>query len=135
MSEKLYEDGSIIVDETRYVVDGTTYPINSIASVSTATIVYDDEHTGSWPHLIGSAIVGAILMFSVLGGGGFVAFIISLIAFGYAYMMKPKVESFANEYCVEISTSAGVQKTYTTHKKKKIIEIVEAINTAIIKRG
>jgi len=34
MIKPLYEQNQVMVDSTRYIVEGTTYPINSIASVS-----------------------------------------------------------------------------------------------------
>lgn len=107
------------------------YPINSIASVNAATITYADEHSGSWLNLAGGVVVGII----AISMGSIIGIIIGLVAFGYAYMMKPRVETFENNYSVEISTSAGSQQTFTTSEKEKVLSIVNAINEAIINRG
>ncbi len=47
MSNKFYDDGHILVDETRYVVGNKTIPINSITAVEPKEIVYPDKKVGT----------------------------------------------------------------------------------------
>jgi len=135
MSSKLYENAGITVDSTRYVVNGTTYPINSIASVNAKTISRPDEHSGSWLALAGLAIFGAFLL--IVGIAKIIGVLIGLglIVAAFAYAMKPSVRKFEDKYSVEIATSAGSTDTYTTSTITIVQDIVEAINEAIIARG
>lgn len=121
MSDRLYESDSVIVEKTRYVVDGTTYPVSSIVAVAATS-----EEFGSWVTLIIAVFIGFV-GFKELSLAGIV---VGIIAFGYAYYKRPR-----KEYYVEISTAAGRRETFASTDKTEVFDIVEAINNAIVARG
>jgi L-lactate permease len=126
----LYDKNGVQVDDTRFVVNGTTYPVNSIASV---TAIQGVE--GSWIDvfklLIGVGVAGAILpIFLGQNLGNTIGGIVILAGIYLAWKFKPK-----QIYYVQISTSGGDQRAYASYDPNEIQEIVDAINQAIINRG
>ena len=134
----IYDKNGIKVDNTRYMVGGETFPLNSIASV------------GAWTHNSGSYFYVAVCIVAVLYGayGIFIpspdlwdksgnemaiaftkypAFLFGLVG---ALIYIPKVK-----YVVRISTSSGQIDSYNSKDANEIDEIVAAINEAIIGRG
>ncbi len=116
-----YNKNGILVDQSRYNVEGETFPINTIASVSAQKITN--------PKLI---IPG--LLFTLVGliniafnpGIGFLALVAGAVFLYFA---------FAAKYAVRITNAAGNADSYMSKNREEILEIVDAINEAIVNRG
>ena len=120
----IYEKNGVQVDSARYVVNGETFPINSIASVRAYEVA-----TGSIKNMIIGIIV-AIVGLGMLGSSAVVGLIMIAIGAAMAYFNKP-----GKVYSVRTSTSAGEADSYTSSENNEVMDIVNAINEAIIKRG
>ena len=124
--EKVYYDkGNCTITESRAIIDGTTYPMNNISSVSTGVL----EKSGGTLYA-----TGAILAFAGIAnmednpGAGLVFIIIgAVVAF-----MGTKVK---NDYIVKVGSAGAEKDSLTSQDKELIDEIVNAINEAIIDRA
>jgi hypothetical protein len=179
----IYDDGHILVDDTRFVIGNKTIPINAIVSI---------EATRSSDRIIGKKIVSEgikgktdyksliIISIILIITVGFWFFLLNdfwnddknycfelpfyaaftliptvivgiIVSFILGYPLehllpkswegtpdfKPKYEDILapTEYTIWIKTSAGSSSIYTSENEYKIDLIVDAINTAIIRRG
>ena len=145
MSEIFYNNNDVLVDQTRYVVAGKTFPINSIASVDIGSIdnnkgyiVTQKKEPPSWA---GALIIGGVGLIMVTSFTSMWLIVLGLLVIAFAAFawLPVKEEGYQDttpvEYTVKITTSAGESDSYTSLNKGDIIEIVEAINGAIIARG
>lgn len=141
----LYDKNGIQVDNTRYIVFGETFPINSIASV-----VAEKEKKGNSFFL---ALGIALLLYGLYGVFGWyidingapdvnlfrtierlLPLVLPMVAtlFGLVIAINT-IPSL--RYVVQISTSAGSRDTYKSKDRNEILEIVNAINEGVISRG
>jgi hypothetical protein len=121
MEEKIfYQNGSISVTQSRFIVENKTYAVRNISSVQIGVI------TASWrPGLI-IIFIGAIFAWSQ--ENLLIGLIIIIIGGLYIYFLK-------NKYSVRISTNAGSTDGLISTNEQYIAEIVDALNEAIIHTG
>ena len=123
--EKVYYDkGNCKITESRAIIDGTTYPMNNISSVSTGVV----ERNGTNAYIFGGTLIlcGFVIMYEGMFGMMSILFI---LAGGLAIYAGSKLK---NDYIVKIG-SAGAEKDGLTSQDRQLIdEIVNAINEAII---
>ena len=122
----LYDSNGVQVDTTRFIVNGTTYPINTISSVQ-ALQTKDKDWKLAIGAAIGGLVAGSALENSV---GGTIGFAIIIGGFIGAYYLRPK-----DLYYVNIATAGGEQQAYASYNANEISQIVDAINQAIVNRG
>lgn len=126
----LYNHAEVQITSLRAVFGAKTYAISNITSVEGQKI----EPSGCFP--ISLAILGgALTLFGALaafadGGFGMLMFGLLLLIPGVAIYRSAK-PSFA----VNITTSAGEVKAYTSNDWETIRQIVEALNNAIVQKG
>ncbi len=147
MSDVIYQNGDVFVDGTRFNVQGKTYPINSIASVQAVRlnddVISKKEEREKVENRVFLSSAGAFIAFLVAGSSlpngirlfGVLLFIGALYWLIVSLKTSKPQDEYIERYAVEIETSAGATRTYTSNSKDEIIQIVEAINTAIINRG
>ncbi len=126
-NNNFYDDGSIIIDSTKYTVSGTTYHINNITSVHIVEMNYNDKKKGCWITVILSSSFALFMFYTMTNIGLF----LGLIAFIFAFFNQPAIQIFESEYHVEILTSLGLQTIFSTSDEDKVLSIVEAMNRAI----
>lgn len=123
MSEQMYFDqDGVSVSNSRLVVKGTTYPINSIASVR-ATESKPIPLTGIFLILVG---------FGLLLGGDPKLYMFGPIVMGLGIFMIVKKSKV---YSVVLRTSSGESQVLDSKDKSQVLSIVEALNKSIIDRG
>lgn len=123
MSEQTYFDqGNVRVTSARFVVNGTTYPINSIASVRASE---------SKPIPL-TAIILVLVGFGILLGGQASLLLFGALAIGLGILWIVKK---AKVYAVVLRTSSGESQVLESKDKAHVLSIVEALNTSIIARG
>lgn len=125
----LYNRAEVQITSLRAVFGAKTYAISNITSVEGQKI----EPSGCMP--IGLSLAGGLLVMvgvvqALDGEFGTLAFGLLLLIPGIAIYRSAK-PSFA----VNITTSAGEVKAYTSNDWETIRQIVEALNNAIIQKG
>jgi hypothetical protein len=126
----LYDKNGVQVDTTRFIVHGTTYPINTISSVQ-ALQTKDRDWKLAIGAVIGGLLVGGMVESSVGGTiGSILGFAVIIGGFVGAYYLRPK-----NLYYVSIATASGEQQAYASYDMQEIQDIVNSINQAIVNRG
>ena len=128
MSQVYYNNDSVYVDSTRYKVEGTTYPINGITSVSA------EKYEKPTRHISGFILTVLGIIFFLLSYRYNLFFIIIGLLFflpGLARLMDNPNAT----YSVKILTAAGEHNTLMSENEPMISDIIEAINQAIIARG
>lgn len=130
MSEEItiFEKDTIKVTNLRAVIDAKTYSISNISAVEARRI----EPSGCMP--AGLTISGIfVLLFSLTNIRDLVPLLITgaLLLFIGIGMLRQNKPQFA----VQISTSSGEVKAYSSPNKEEIDQIVNALNEAIIKKG
>ena len=120
MSEKSYfKNEEVSVSTTRFQVPGTTYPVNSITSVTNFVIAPKRGLS------IGLGILGIILF---LAGEILYGVIFLGVAILIWIIQKTK-------FAVRISTAGGQVDAIISTDQAEIGKIVTALNEAIIERG
>lgn len=127
-----YSDGVIQVTNARAVLEGKTYAMSNITSVTMGKIP-----ANPWIGIL-MAVAGLLMLlfsFSVLpedvgerGACLFFALLVVVLGVALAYFAKAK-------YVVKIGSASGEADALTSTDKDYIQKIVNAINEAIIKRG
>jgi len=159
MSNTIYEKNDVLVDASRYMVEGTMYPINSVASVaayahdksSQRRAIRNDWLNGNATDLqelkdsrkkaIIATILGAATLYFFTNGFGLSIFTLALIYLAYAlyslnkFVESPEPEGPTDSYSVKISTAAGETDSYRSYSRQEINNIVTAINEAVLVRG
>ena len=155
-----YENKDVMIDATRYVVNGKTYPINNITSVETGIVQYKDivkteyfPSKGGWawwlPLMlpIPGAMIGATYSFYTESFIDFIIFtpLVAVIFYVLGLVMEKKIfqEEYSiehrtevpHDYAVRVTTAGGQVDSYKSKDQDIVDVIVEAINQAIIERG
>lgn len=158
MENVIYENGNVYVDTTKYRVDNKTYPINGIASVEMGRNNYEDvydytetipaKHGWTWAMYIVLPLLGIFIAWT--SSHGFSNTIVALfwwivgalitaaVLHGFLFEDSKSIDYYKPvppDYTVKISTSAGDTDSYVSKDQDLISEIVDAITTAITKRG
>lgn len=124
----VYQDANIHVTNLRAMLQGKTYAMANITSVSMFT-----HYANKTPGII-VAIFGALLFLALLASREMVgcAFIFGggLIAVGVAYAISQK-----NHYWVRIGSASGEMNALSSHDRDYILRVVSAMNDAIVQRG
>lgn len=124
---ELFDDGLVTVTRTRAILDGTTYAMANITSV---TMLVQPRWTALLVVGLAFAAAGAIVLAKVAEGGSAGAFLLglgALLALVY-WLRKPK-------YWVRIGTAGAEVDAVYSHDPEWTTRVVEAINEAIISRG
>lgn len=115
-----YQDQSVRVTQSRFIVGNKTYAMRNISSVSIFTI----EKSRFGP--IAMIVFGAMLLFGksiwLLG--------VVIVGLGVAWLFLLK-----NDYAVRISTNAGEVNSIQSNDQHYIQKIVDALNEALVHRG
>ncbi|MEH6306198.1 DUF6232 family protein [Olivibacter sp. CPCC 100613] len=115
-----YQDGDIIVTQSRYIAQATTYAMRNISSVKLKKIPAERRM--------------AIIMFL----GGFLmlfssdARVIGVLLIAVAITLFVYIK---DEFAVRISTNAGETNTFISKNREHVQKIVDALNEAIIYGG
>ena len=121
MEEKIFFDaGNISVSNSRFIVDGQTYAIDSVTLVK-AGVKQAKKGTGI---LIG--LIGVFVLFSVK------PFLWGLVIMMFATLA---LIGARNKYSVVLSTSSGENQALTSEDRTQIEQVFSAINEAIVSRG
>jgi uncharacterized membrane protein YciS (DUF1049 family) len=164
MEEKVfYDDGENKVTNTRFVTGSQTYAISNITSVgikevSNPAVVVDkvvgkkDEGLG-WKGFILPLVVGIITFYYYLTSGHYDFSRLISVIFGFPITIfllfiafweasktiditeKHTVKEAFTSYVLVLTSSAGETKAIESQDKSIIVELVDAINNAIISRG
>ena len=121
MEEKtFYQDGSVIVTQTRFIVGSKTFAMRNISSVQIGLI---EAHRTPYYIFI---VIGICLAF--IPQARFLGIIIVVIAGTIAYFLKDK-------YSVRITTNSGATDGLISENKGYIQQVVTALNDAIVYIG
>lgn len=120
---EFYNNGEVVVSNSRFIVDATTYAMSGITSVTRGQMIPSKA-----PALI-SFIIGLILLLLVTGTW---AKIIGIILIVIAYFIY---KSLKTEYIVILKSSSGESKALSSTDLDYINEVIEAVNDALVHRG
>ena len=121
MEGKIFFDaGNISVSNSRFIVDGQTYAIDSVTSVN-AGVKQAKKGTGI---LIG--LIGVFVLFSAK------PFLWGTSYYDVRYLA---LIGARNKYSVVLSTSSGDNQALTSEDRTQIEQVFSAINEAIVSRG
>lgn len=115
-----YQDGNVIVTQSRFVTASKTYAMRNISSV----FIYEIIKSRKLPIVL--LVIGVLLLTSDSAR----LFGFCLLAAGIGLLLVIK-----NEFAVRISTNAGESNSIVSRDKAYIQQIVNALNEAIIYRG
>lgn len=121
-----FNEGSVVITNSRAVIGGTTYAMSNITSVG----------MGSTPASRALGIIIAIFgVLVLLGGaaaesGGVIAFGVVVLAVGIAAAVLPKPT-----YIVKLGSASGEQRALSSKDREFIERVVNAMNGAIVHRG
>ena len=124
----IYQDANIHVSNLRAILQGKTYAMANVTSVSMFTQV-----ANTTPGVIIAALGGLLALAgfgSDDGFGCFVTFGLMLLAVGIAYFVSQK-----NVYWVRIGSASGETNALSSRDRDYINRIVNAMNEAIVRRG
>jgi hypothetical protein len=122
-AEKVYySDGAITVTSTRAILEGKTYAMANVTSVSLA-------ETREWAGCGGLLLLLGILPALFLFGG---SELIGLI--GLAMLIGGIAAMNAKSYVVRIGSASGEANVLQNKDRQHIQKIVDAVNRAIIER-
>lgn len=115
-----YQDGNVIVTQSRFVTASKTYAMRNISSV----FLYEIIKSRKLP--ITLIVIGALM----LASNSARLFGLCVLALGIVLLFLIK-----NEFAVRISTNAGESNSIVSKDKAYVQQIVTALNEAIIHRG
>lgn len=118
--QKFYEDGNVIVTQSRFVASSKTYAMRNISSVSIGEI----KKSKVFQILV--IIVGVIM----LTGEGTRVYGVVAIAMGALLLYFIR-----NEYSVRINSNSGENDGFVSKDRERIEKIVNAVNEAMVLRG
>jgi UPF0716 family protein affecting phage T7 exclusion len=122
MEEKIFlNNGKVMVSNSRFVVEGQTYAISNITSVTSG------KTEGKQFKTIIFLVIGLVLLTS-----GTVGILIGLFLLVAAFR---NVDSLKTTYTVILNTSAGENKALSSHDQAYVSTIIAALNDAIVSRG
>lgn len=115
-----YQEGNVIVTQSRFVTASKTYAMRNISSV----FLYEIVKSRKLP--IALVVIGILMLTSDSAR----IFGLCVLALGIALLFLIK-----NEFAVRISTNAGESNSIVSKDRAYIQRIVTALNEAIIHRG
>lgn len=120
-NEKIFfQDANVTVTQSRFIVDGKTYAMRNISSVSNYRIV----KSKAIPVLI--TAIGILCLFdNALRGYGA---IMALVGGIWWYLLK-------DEYSVRINSNSGESNAFRSKDEYYVQTIVDAVANAIVFRG
>lgn len=125
----VYQDANIYVTNLRAMLQGKTYAMANVTSVSVFTQVGNKT-----PGVI-VAVLGGFLFLGGFGGdngvqGCFFTFGLIMLAIGVALFVSAK-----DVYWVRIGSASGEMNALSSKDRDYIMRIVNAMNDAIVRRG
>lgn len=127
----VYQDANIHVTNLRAMLQGKTYAMANVTSVSVFT-----QFGNKTPGVI-LAVLGGFLFLGGFGSGGdssaqgcFFTFGLILLAIGVALFVSAK-----DVYWVRIGSASGEMNALSSKDRDYIMRIVNAMNDAIVRRG
>jgi Family of unknown function (DUF6232) len=121
-NDTIFTRGDILITTTIARFGNASYPIASIAAVSTK-----DDHSGSLGCGVILAVGGAIAIFSSDFRQGLI-----WLAIGVGLIW---VGNLATKKVLVLATSSGDQQVFKSRDKQLVSELKLAIETAVSKRG
>lgn len=121
-----YNEGNVKITNARAILDTRTFAMNGITSVSMSSKA---------PPIFLPAVlilIGVIVGLMSIGNDGWLGYVIAMVLIGAGVGLYKMASTM---YTVRVGSASGEQNAYTTSNQDQIRKIVEAINTAIIKRG
>lgn len=121
-----YNEGNVKITNARAILDKRTFAVNGVTSVS----MHAKAPSIVWPVILG--LIGIVVGLTSIGKEGWVGYVVAVLFIGAAVGLYKMTSTM---YTVKIGSASGEVNAYTTNNRDQISKIVEAINTAIIKRG
>lgn len=139
MEERFFDDGNVLVTNSRVIAQGDTYALANITSCKVRQEELYDVNEGLKVLRFLVAVVGVVLSLwvaSELGRQGgacmiwLVGVVLSVLAamaikYKFAYML----------YSIHLGDSSGEQKVLASRDRDWIFQIADAVNHAIVARG
>jgi hypothetical protein len=120
-----YQEGDVIVTQSRFIVRGETFAMRNITSVR--SMRFEHAHKGS-SKVIAVGLLVALSGFLFGRGAGWLGAGIIVLGIVCATNEKPT-------YAVFLTTSAGEVSAYQSADPDTVARIVQALNDSIIARG
>jgi len=126
-TEKTYsQQGDIIVTSARFIVGSQTFAMRNITSVQ----IVENEPNNPYPGYL--MMLGCATVLIGFSNSSISASTLGLvIAAAGGYWAWQQTSTFS----VVLTTAAGEVSAYTSHNRKFIVTIVEALNLSIAERG
>lgn len=121
MDEKnFYQDSTVTVTQSRFIVSGKTYAMRNISSVHVSKI--EPSKKGA----IIIILIGLVMAFSAeVRAAGILFLVLGAL---WAFLSK-------NKYAVRISSNSGEANSLVSKDQSYITNIVDAVNNAMIYKG
>lgn len=116
----LYQNGSVLVTQSRYIVGSKTFAMRNISSVQIGIIPAN--------RTLGIILIAGGILLAFAQEVRTLGIILAAIGGIYAYAQKDK-------FTVRISTNSGESDSIISNNRDYIQEIVNALNNAIIHQG
>ena len=130
--EIFYAGDDALVTKTRFIAHAQTFAIKSITEASMATTPPDKKRSSA---LICVGILGMLTGFASLSGNAIASLIFSVLGAAMLYLGIHVRRMLKDTYFVAISTAGQQIKTLPHKDPDKVVEIIKALNLAIIARG
>lgn len=126
----IYEKADIKITNLRAVFGPKTYSISNITSVEGQRI----EPSGCllFFFIITGILFSAIGLPNIIDNQFYGFCVIGILMFGLAFIV---FKSSKPTFAVNLTTASGEIKAYTSDNQESILEIVNALNDAIIQKG
>ncbi len=127
-----YQDASVLVTNSRVILQGTTYAMTNITSVK--MISKAPSLTGALIGVIAGAlgILCGIFGIIVEVNAGWLGIVLGVVFIGGAIFLFSKAKA---TYVVIVGSTSGEKQVFTSTNKEQIQKIIVAINQAIVERG
>lgn len=126
IEETIFKEGSVKITNLRAIIGSKTYAMSNITSVSLSGI--EPSNGGAFASLLFGGLAG---LASVAAQNWWLcAFFLLIAAFGGVVIYQS-----APTYAVIIASASGETNALASKEEHRIRCIVEAINTAIVRRG
>ena len=127
MREEVFLDrGRVLVTTTRLVVNGRTFAISGINSVS----IQREQLKLGWQVVV--AFLGAVVLLGGLGGDS-----TGVVAFGFLMIVAALVWAFFSwpRHYVSLEMAGRESVPLSRLNRQLVLDVVDALNRAIVARG
>ena len=132
MSEKIfldksYTNGTVFISDARIILSGKTYSTANVTSVGSS--FRKEQFLGIHPVMAALGIAIMVFLFSPGQYAIRLAFFLSLIVYGVCTKLNKTY------HIVRLGSASGENEALQSENQTLIVEIVEAINQAIVHRS